>query len=103
VEKLIAPVRLPFDGALLVCRKCSKKLGKEGKELRKTLKEGARERFGKKGVRVLQTGCFDVCPKGSVTVGATGPKIGLRLVTVAPSARAEGVFEALGLTPTPEP
>ena len=100
---MIASVRLPFDGVILVCQKCLKKLGKEGKMLRKTLKQGAREQFGKKAVRILRTGCFDLCPKGSITVGATGKTNPLRLAAINPGASADQIFGALGLKPDAAP
>lgn len=64
---------------VLVCRKCQKKLDGEGfgpegdrslrKALRKTLKAGK----GRKAeVVVMETDCFDVCPKNAVVAVRAG-------------------------------
>lgn len=67
---------VPSDwrGAILVCRKCSKKLGggfgpKGRTSLAKALRKaigGGKGRRAKLGV--VEVGCLDVCPKGAVTV-----------------------------------
>ncbi|MBU1346042.1 MAG: hypothetical protein KKA16_03710 [Alphaproteobacteria bacterium] len=70
---------------VLVCRKCSKKLdggfGPDGdKTLKKALKRYLRPRGdGKKGrkaeLAVIETGCFDICPRNAViAVNAANPK-----------------------------
>jgi predicted metal-binding protein len=59
---------------VLVCRKCSKKLGGGfGRRGRERLAKGLRRHLGvKKGrkarIAVIETGCFDICPKHRVTV-----------------------------------
>jgi len=68
---------------VLVCKKCQKKLdggfGPEGdkslkKALRKYLRPG--DRKGRKAeLAVIETACFDICPKGAViAVNAANPK-----------------------------
>ncbi len=70
---------------VLVCRKCSKKLdggfGPDGdKTLKKALKTYLRPKGGgKKGrkaeLAVIETGCFDICPRNAVIcVNAAEPK-----------------------------
>lgn len=64
---------------VLVCRKCQRKLDGEGfgpdgdrplkKALRKTLKAG---KGRKSGVVVMETDCFDVCPKNAVVAVRAG-------------------------------
>ena len=63
-----------WRGAVLVCRKCSKKLkggfGPDGKQpiakaLRKAL-DGGKGRKARMGI--IEVGCLDICPKGAVTV-----------------------------------
>lgn len=69
-----AHVRSDWRGAILVCRKCGKKLdggfGPKGKtSLAKALRKaigGGKGRRAKLGV--VETGCLDICPKGAVTV-----------------------------------
>jgi len=67
-------VRSRWQGAILVCRKCSKKLkggfGDDGKQpiakvLRKAL-DGGKGRKARMGI--VEVGCLDICPKGAVTL-----------------------------------
>ena len=53
------------DGLVLVCRECG---GPESRAIAKSLRRLVRARVGK-GVRVVPSGCLDVCPKRGVTVG----------------------------------
>ena len=69
---------------VLVCRKCSKKLdGGFGPDGDKTLKKALRKylhlprlKKGRKApLAVIETGCFDICPRNAViAVNATQPK-----------------------------
>ncbi len=68
---------------VLVCRKCQKKLdggfGPDGdKSLKKALKKYLRpnDAKGRKAeLAVIETACFDICPKGAViAVNASNPK-----------------------------
>lgn len=71
-----------WSHALLICRKCSKKLkggfGPDGDQrLAKALKRQLGPGKGRKGrLGILETGCFDVCPKRAVVlVDSRRPKI----------------------------
>lgn len=74
--------RLPagWTDAVLVCRKCSKRLdgegfGRDGRErLAKALRRALDlpEDARKASVGIIETGCFDVCPKGAVVVVKAG-------------------------------
>ena len=66
---------------VLVCKKCSKKLdggfGPDGdKTLKKALRKYLKAPKGRKGeLAVIETACFDVCPKNAViAVNAANPK-----------------------------
>ena len=67
-------VRARWSGALLVCGKCSKKIGggfgPKGKTaLAKVLRRAPGYGKGRKaGVGVIETRCLGVCPKGAVVV-----------------------------------
>lgn len=69
-----AHVRSDWRGAILVCRKCSKKLGggfgPKGKtSLAKALRKeigGGKGRKAKMGI--VEVGCLGICPKGAVTL-----------------------------------
>jgi predicted metal-binding protein len=63
----------PWADVVLVCRKCSRKLdggfGKDGgSSLRAELKLALREAGRRRQVRVVETSCFSICPKGAVSV-----------------------------------
>ncbi len=63
----------PWQDVVLICRKCSRKLdggfGKDGDApLRTELKQALRDAGRRRQVRVLETGCFSVCPKRAVSV-----------------------------------
>jgi len=56
----IRPAKAP--DLVLVCGKCSRKLGPAGKAIRKDLKHALKtRRWGK--VRLVKTGCLSICPK----------------------------------------
>ena len=66
---------------VLVCKKCSKKLdggfGPDGdKTLKKALRKYLKAGKGRKAeLAVIETGCFDICPKDAViAVNAAEPK-----------------------------
>ena len=78
----IKTAKTEWRDVVLVCKKCSKKLkgggfGPDGdrtlkKALRKYLKAG---KGRKSELAVIETGCFDICPKNAVVaVNAANPK-----------------------------
>ena len=72
-ETSIRAAATPWEDIVLVCRKCSRKLdggfGKDGDEpLRVELKQALRDAGQRRRVRVVETGCFSICPKGAVSV-----------------------------------
>lgn len=98
--------RTEWREVVLVCRKCSKKLdGGFGPDGDRTLKKALRKYFkGGKGrkaeLAVIETGCFDICPKNAVVaVNAREPK---RLLIVPAGADLNEVRDRLGLqSPSP--
>ena len=69
----IAAVSTPWQDLILVCGKCSKKLGGgfgvDGDEsLARALKHALRRAGRRRTVRVIETKCLGLCPKGAVTV-----------------------------------
>lgn len=97
--------RAPFREAVLVCGKCARKLdggfGRKGRHgLRAELKRAwkAAGRAGK--LRVVETPCLGLCPKGRQVV-ATGPSLAAgRLWVVEPGEDAAAVLRRL--SPPPE-
>ena len=67
----VMTVQTGWRDTVLICRKCSKKLdggfGKGGEQtLRTALRERLRETGQRRAVRIIETGCFGVCPKRAV-------------------------------------
>ncbi len=92
-----------WEGAILVCAKCSKKLGggfgpkgktRLGKALRKAfgLKKGRKSPVG-----LVEVPCLGVCPKGAVTLVDTSRPDMWRLVPEG--ADIEALGRDLGLDP----
>lgn len=94
--------RANWSTAVLVCRKCSKKLknggfGPDGdkplaKALRKHLQLG-KGRTARAGI--VEVGCLDLCPKHAVTVVDTRQPD--RWLTVRPGANLDQLAHELGL------
>mgnify|MGYP003872146085 CR=1 FL=1 len=95
-------VRSDWANTILVCKKCSKKLGggfgPKGKTpLAKALRAELGVRKGRKGaLGILEVKCLGVCPRGSVTVvnGAAPGEWAL----VRGGVPVTAVVEELGLT-----
>lgn len=101
--RLKTRVRAEWSSAVLVCAKCSKKLGggfgKKGKEpLAKALRKHLGLKKGRKAAAgIVDVRCLGVCPKGAVTVvnGAAS-----RVWNLVPAgADLNEVAQELGLTP----
>ena len=68
----IAVLSAPWSAIAIACRKCGKKLGggfgPEGDEkLSRAVRTHLRATGDRKALRVIETGCLGVCPKGAVT------------------------------------
>jgi predicted metal-binding protein len=88
----------PWEDVVLVCRKCSRKLdggfGKDGgSSLRAELKLALRAAGRRRQVRVVESSCFSVCPKGAVSV-MQGSRPGT-VVVVPAGAEATDVLRRL--------
>lgn len=72
--RLTKTVNSNWHGVILVCRKCSKKLGggfgPDGdKSLAKALRKHLHLKKGRKAAAgIVEVGCLGVCPKGAVTL-----------------------------------
>jgi ribosomal protein L37AE/L43A len=94
----IKSAKTRWDDVVLVCRKCQKKLDGKGygpdgdKSLKKALRKYLKAGKGRKAeLGVIETPCFDVCPKNAVVaVNAARPKelliipVGADLLEVRP-------------------
>jgi hypothetical protein len=75
----------PFADRLLMCGKCARKLGKDGKAIRKSLKRALKGgAWGK--ARLEETGCFSLCPKHGQVLAAFRRPRDRRLVVIQPGA-----------------
>ncbi|MBW6529210.1 (2Fe-2S) ferredoxin domain-containing protein [Sphingomonas sp. RRHST34] len=96
-------VRARWGGALLVCGKCSKKLGGGfGRKGKRSLARALRDEPGlgkgrKAALGVVEVRCLGVCPRGAVTLVDTRAPDRWRLVeagadvaTLAAGLRGEG-------------
>ncbi|PTQ07373.1 hypothetical protein CLG96_17655 [Sphingomonas oleivorans] len=96
-------VRSDWQAAILVCRKCEKKLGggfgPDGDErLAKALRRHAGGGKGRKAkLGIIEVGCLKICPKRAVTV-VNGARPGEWLV-VRPGTSIDELVGELGLDP----
>ena len=73
--------KAPFSDTVLVCAKCARKFRGAGKPVAKQLKaELKSRRWGK--VRVVETKCFDLCPKRRQVLASHRTLADHRLVVV---------------------
>lgn len=94
VEFEVSPriARAPVERMVFVCRKCAKKF--PDRKFRKRLREAAKSRaWGR--VRIMETGCFDLCPKRRQVVASAGLVAAGRLMVVQAGTTAETVMRAL--------
>jgi hypothetical protein len=86
--------KAPFSDVLLVCAKCQRKFKGAGKpvakQLRRELKGG---RWGR--VRVVETKCFDLCPKRRQVLASHRTLADHRLLVVEGGFAPEAALEAL--------
>lgn len=95
-------VRSDWAGAVLVCRKCSKKVGGGfGPKGKTRLAKALRKRLGlkkgrKAGFGVVEVGCLGVCPYGAVTMVDAADMQRWRIVPAG--SDVDKIVAELGLT-----
>lgn len=100
--RLTRTVRADWEDAVLVCRKCSKRVGggfgAKGKaRLAKALRVFLGKRKGRKArIGVVEVDCLSVCPKRAVTVVSARNLLEWKLVE--PGTPIEQVAAELGLS-----
>ena len=72
----IETIAAPWRDVLLLCGKCSRKLGggfgkKNKHDLKDVLRGALKEAGQRRAVRVLEVGCLGLCPKRAVSVLST--------------------------------
>jgi hypothetical protein len=86
--------KAPFSDTVLVCGKCARKFKGAGKPVAKELKALLKDRrWGK--VRVVETKCFDLCPKRRQVLASHRTLAEHRLVVVEPGFSPEAALRAL--------
>lgn len=99
---MIRHLRSDWQDAILVCRKCTKKVdGGFGPNGKASLAKALRKRLGigkgrKAAVGIVETKCLGVCPKHAVTVGRAGAWL-----VVPAGTKLATVIAALGLDGAP--
>ena len=94
-----APSRLkiakaPFSDTVLVCGKCARKFKGAGKPVAKALRSELKGRaWGR--VRVVETKCFDLCPKRRQVLASHRTLAEHRLVVVEPGFSPQEALWAL--------
>lgn len=94
------PIPAPWGGIVLVCRKCSKKLGggfgpKGRQTLAKVLRAELKDTGRRRVARIVEVGCLGLCPKGAVTVA--GPAHPGAVFAVPERTEPASVLAALSL------
>lgn len=91
--------KAPFSDAVLLCGKCSRKLGKDGKDLRRSLKRALkRGRWGR--VKLIETRCFSLCPKRRLVLASAASLAVRRLVVAEPDSSIDEMLRLLLGPPT---
>ena len=86
--------KAPFSDTVLVCAKCARKFKGAGKPVAKQLKaELKTRRWGK--VRVVETKCFDLCPKQRQVLASHRTLADHRLLVVEKGFSPEDALRAL--------
>lgn len=95
-------VAAQWDAAILICKKCSKKIGggfgEKGKtSLAKALRARSNGKRGRKAdMGVIETGCLKACPKNAVVaINAAHPQ---EWIVVPRGADVEDVLARLGVS-----
>ena len=94
-EPAFAPIRPAKTRAVvLVCGKCSRKLGPRGKALRKAVKRALKtRRWGE--ARVVETRCFSLCPKRRQVLASARSLAERRLLVIEPTSSIDESLDYL--------
>jgi len=96
----ISLAKAPADQTIFVCVKCAKKLpGRPGpKGVRAVLKDALKRLGPTRGwgkVRIVQAGCFDLCPKRRQVLASGRTLANGRLVVIDGDLSADAALDAL--------
>jgi hypothetical protein len=96
----VSLAKAPAAQTIFICSKCAKKLpGRPGaKGVRAVLKDALKRLGPTKGwgkVRIIQAGCFDLCPKRRQVLASGRTLANGRLVVVDANLEPDAALEAL--------
>lgn len=84
----------PFTDTVLICGKCVKRLGRDGKVIRNSLKQ-ALKNSPWSDVRLVKTSCFSLCPKWGLVLATIHKPGDRRLLVVEPGFATENALDYL--------
>ena len=94
VEQRPILARAPSPQTVLFCGKCARKLGSDGKAIRKGLKHALKsQRWGE--VRIVETKCFSLCPKRRLVLASARTIAQGKLLVVSQGLTADAALETL--------
>lgn len=100
--QLSKTVRADWEDAILICRKCSKRVGGGfGPKGRTRLAKLLRKRLGKRSkgrkakIGIVEVKCLSACPKKRVTVVRAGDLLNWKLI--GPGTPIDEVLEEIGI------
>jgi predicted metal-binding protein len=89
------------EAVVMICTKCGKQFSnpedsESPERIKKDLKSYCKERMGK-SVRVINTGCLDVCPENKIAVVVASKKASdvFKAVSVPTNVRADDLYDEL--------
>jgi hypothetical protein len=93
-DAILRPAETPFADTVLMCAKCARRLGSDGKAIRKSLKR-ALKRSPWAEARLEETDCFSLCPKWGQVLATSRKPGDRRLLVVEPDADIEHALDYL--------
>ena len=84
----------PFADTVLMCSKCCRKLGDNGKALRKRVKSALHNAYDA-NVALEKTDCFSLCPKGGQVLSTVSKHKNRRLVIIEPESDVDRAIDYL--------
>lgn len=98
--KPVQTARAPWSDVIVVCGKCARKA--KAKTFAKEVKRACKQLTPPRRVRVIESGCLDLCPKKRIAL-ATADQLARRRLTVAAPDHADAAIKALLQDRTAEP
>jgi predicted metal-binding protein len=94
LEPMASFVEAPFTDTVIMCSKCCRKLGDDGKPLRKRVKTAIENAYGDQ-VQLEKSDCFSLCPKGGQVLATAKKGQSHRLVIIEPDSNISRAVDYL--------